>query len=68
MAAAVLRSGDDRDGWHPEQAITPREALAASVDGVRIAPGAPGDLVVLAADPLAASEPRRAAFIRLWPG
>lgn len=63
MAAAVLRSGDDRDGWHPEQAITPREALAASVDGVRIAPGAPGDLVVLAADPLAASEPRRAAAV-----
>ena len=33
IAAAVHRSGDDREAWHPEQALTPREALAASVDG-----------------------------------
>ncbi|MDN5571235.1 MAG: amidohydrolase family protein [Propionibacteriaceae bacterium] len=48
MAAAVRRSGDERPAWHSEQALTWGEALAASVDGVRIAPGAPGDLVVLA--------------------
>ena len=52
MATAVHRSGDDRPGWHPEESLTPREALAASVDGRRIAPGGPGDLVVLGADPL----------------
>ena len=33
IAAAVHRSADDREPWHPEQALTPREALAASVDG-----------------------------------
>ena len=33
IAAAVHRTADDRDAWHPEQALTPREALAASVDG-----------------------------------
>lgn len=33
MAAAVHRSGDDREPWHPEKAITAREALAASTDG-----------------------------------
>ena len=33
IAAAVHRSADDREPWHGEQALTPREALAASVDG-----------------------------------
>ena len=33
MAAAVHRSGDDRPAWHPEQALTVREALAASTNG-----------------------------------
>jgi predicted amidohydrolase YtcJ len=33
MAAAVHRSGDDRPGWHMEQALTPQEALAASTNG-----------------------------------
>ena len=33
IAAAVHRSADDRPAWHGEQALTPREALAASVDG-----------------------------------
>jgi len=46
MSAAVTRSRDGRDPWHPEQAITPLEALAASV--------APrhGDLVIVENDPL----------------
>lgn len=58
MAAAVHRSADDRDPWHPEQALTPREALAASIDehpgfAGHDAAGAPGDVVLLEHDPLA---------------
>ncbi|CAI9411734.1 amidohydrolase [Nocardioides sp. T2.26MG-1] len=53
MAAAVHRSADDRAPWHPEQSLTVREALAASVDGQpTVAPGSPGDLVLLDRDPL----------------
>ncbi len=55
MAAAVHRSADDRPPWHPEQAMTVAEALAASTDGrPTIGPGRPGDLVLLDVDPLAA--------------
>jgi predicted amidohydrolase YtcJ len=57
MAAAVHRSSDDREPWHPEQALTPAEALAASVDGqptVRV--GSRGDLVLLDHDPLAVGD------------
>jgi hypothetical protein len=51
----VHRSADDRDAWHGEQALTPGEALAASVDGQpTVGLGSPGDLVLLDADPLAA--------------
>lgn len=53
IASAVHRSGDDRPALQPEESLTPREALACSVDGQRICPGSPGDLVVLGADPLA---------------
>lgn len=54
IAAAVHRSADDRDAWHPEQAITAREALAASVDGRgTVHPGMPADLALLDTDPLA---------------
>lgn len=53
MAAAVHRSADDRDPWHAEQAITPAEALAASVDGQpMVRPGSRADLVLLDRDPL----------------
>lgn len=45
MAAAVTRARDGRDPWHPEQAVTPLEALAASTGT------APGDLVIVDADP-----------------
>lgn len=62
MACAVRRSGDERPGWHPEQALTPREALAASVDGHRLQVGEPGDLVLLDTDPLAPAAPEEAAF------
>ena len=65
MAAAVHRSGDAREPWTPEQALTPAEALAASTDGRRTpAPGAPADLVLLDADPLApAPDPAAAAAV-----
>jgi predicted amidohydrolase YtcJ len=54
IAAAVHRSGDERPAWHPEQALTAREALAASVDGRgSVHAGMPADLVLLDADPLA---------------
>jgi predicted amidohydrolase YtcJ len=54
IAAAVHRSADDRDPWHAEQALTPAEALAASVVGQpTVGVGSPGDLVLLDADPLA---------------
>jgi predicted amidohydrolase YtcJ len=53
IAAAVHRSADDRPAWHPEQALTPREALAASVDGQgSVHAGMPADLVLLDADPV----------------
>lgn len=56
MAAAVHRSADDRPAWHPEHALTPAEALAASTDGWgTVAAGHPADLVLLDADPLAGS-------------
>lgn len=56
MAAAVHRGGEGEDSWHPEQRISPREALAASVDGQRIGTGARGDLALLDADPLGGSD------------
>ncbi|MFN8192927.1 MAG: amidohydrolase family protein [Nocardioidaceae bacterium] len=53
IAAAVHRSADARSPWHAEQAITPREALAASVDGLgTVHEGMPADLALLDADPL----------------
>jgi len=56
--AAVRRTGDDRPAWHVEQAMTRREALAASVDGrLTVRPGGPGDLVVLDEYPLTAGRP-----------
>lgn len=55
IAAAVHRSGDEREPWGPSQALTPAEALAASVDGRRIAAGEPGDLVLVDRDPLAST-------------
>nr|WP_154596119.1 amidohydrolase family protein [Aeromicrobium senzhongii] len=62
MAAAVHRSADDRAPWTPEEAVTVREALAASVDGQdtpRV--GQRGDLVLLDRDPLAHTDDSGAA-------
>lgn len=54
MAAAVHRSGDARGPWNPAEALTARQALAASTDGRgTLAVGHPGDLVLLDADPTA---------------
>ncbi|OFT58572.1 hydrolase [Brachybacterium sp. HMSC06H03] len=59
MAAAVHRSADERPAWHPSQQLQPREALAASIDGVgRLAVGGRADLVLLeGADELFADVP-----------
>ena len=66
IAAAVHRSGDDRAPWHPEQSLTPREALAGSTDGLAtVAVGHPADLALLDADPLAPGLPAdQAAALR----
>jgi predicted amidohydrolase YtcJ len=66
MAAAVHRSADDRDAWHPEHALTPQEALAASVDEQpTVHLGSRGDLALLDHDPLAISGPARDAAAAL---
>jgi predicted amidohydrolase YtcJ len=52
MSAAVTRSRDGRDPWHPEQALTPLEALRATAHDL------PGDLVIVDADPLVAENLR----------
>lgn len=52
MAAAVHRSADARPGWFPDQQLQPREALAASTDGVEeLAVGGRADVVLLEEDP-----------------
>ena len=52
IAAAVHRSADEREPWHPAQALTRAQALAASTDGRSLAAGEPADIAVLDADPL----------------
>jgi predicted amidohydrolase YtcJ len=54
IAAAVGRSRDGREPWHPEQAISASEAIAASTRGT-IEVGQPADLVVTERDPLAST-------------
>lgn len=54
IAAAVTRSRDGREPWHPEQRLPAAVALAASTDGrAAVVAGSVADLVVLDADPLA---------------
>ena len=52
MAAAVTRSRDGREPWHPEQALPVEAALAASTHD------RPGDLVIVDGDPLDAANLR----------
>lgn len=56
LAAAVHRTADDRDRWHPEQEIDRATALGASFGVVggsaaAVVVGAPADLVLTDADP-----------------
>jgi len=55
ISAAVSRSRGGREPWHPEQAISTDEAIAASTGGLgaTVRTGAVADLVVLDADPAA---------------
>ncbi|MBD0328844.1 MAG: amidohydrolase [Thermoleophilia bacterium] len=64
IRAGVLRTLDERPAWHPEQAVTVEEALAATCVAPawlagderrrgRLLPGFLADLVVLDRDPLA---------------
>ncbi|WP_206476443.1 amidohydrolase [Microbacterium sp. KRD172] len=50
IAAAVHRTNDEREPWHPEERLSVDEALAASVRSA-VRPGEPADLVLCAADP-----------------
>ena len=60
------KEADDRPPWHPEQALTPREALAVSVDGRgSVHAGMPADLALLDADPLAEHDDTAAAAAAL---
>lgn len=68
MAAAVHRSADDRAPWNSAQALTAREALAASTDGAgTVAVGSVADLALLDADPLP-PQPDSAAAARALRG
>jgi predicted amidohydrolase YtcJ len=62
MAAAVGRTREGREPWHPEQTITAGEALAASVR-TTVAVGQVADLVVTDLDPVSAT----AAQLRAMP-
>ena len=62
MAAAVHRSADAREPWHPEQSLTVAEALAASTDGQgTLGVGSRGDIALLDVDPLAVGESAQVA-------
>jgi predicted amidohydrolase YtcJ len=53
MAAAVHRGRDEEPPWNPAEALSPAEALGASVDGQgTVGVGSRADLVLLDADPL----------------
>ncbi|WP_061962659.1 amidohydrolase [Demequina aurantiaca] len=54
FAAAVSRSRDGREAWHPEQQLSREAALAASTCAARVEEGALADLVVTDADPMTA--------------
>jgi predicted amidohydrolase YtcJ len=53
LAAAVTRSRDGRDPWHPEQAISVPDAIAASARGhATVERGMVADLQIVERDPL----------------
>lgn len=57
IAAAVTRTDDDRDPWHPEERLTIDQAIEASAR-TSISPGEPADLVVCGIDPRTAEGDR----------
>lgn len=54
IAAAVTRSREGREPWHPEQSITVAEAIAAS-SRTTVEVGQPADLAIVELDPQTAS-------------
>ncbi|MFW5469838.1 amidohydrolase [Knoellia sp. CPCC 206435] len=67
MAAAVHRTGDEREEWNAAETITVAQALAASVDDApTVGSGSLADLVLLDDNPCAAGEsgPHAAAHLR----
>lgn len=66
IGAAVHRSGDEREAWYPEQALTVREAFAASTGGVRaLEVGTRADLMLLEENPLEFAGDSRELFEQL---
>lgn len=64
IAAAVTRTDDERPAWHPEQAMSLADALAATSRGrTTVAEGSAADLVIVAEDPV----PTDAAALRAMP-
>lgn len=61
IAAAVSRTDDDRDPWHPEESLTVDQAIAASVRS-SVRPGEPADLVLTDVDPRTATAGRLRAM------
>ncbi len=62
IAAAVLRTDDEREPWQPQERLSVAEALAASVR-TSLSAGHPGDIVLCAENPLVAD----AATLRSMP-
>ncbi len=59
LAAAVTRTRDGREPWHPEQSLTVAQALRASWAGANaLEPGVRADLVVTDENPLTVDEGR----------
>lgn len=54
ISAAVARTDDIREPWHPEERITFDQALSASVR-TAVRPGEPADIALCAADPRTAT-------------
>lgn len=54
IAAAVTRTDDDRDPWHPEERLTREQAIQASVR-TALRPGEAADIALCGYDPLSAS-------------
>ena len=61
VAAAVARTDDEREPWHPEERLTVDQALAASVR-TAVRPGQPADIVLCGLDPRSASGPELRAM------